>query len=198
MEPSNKDTFVVGINGIAGAGKDTVAQMVALSLETDHNYTVKHVAFAHNLKLAASIIFNVPIEYFHDRHLKEKIIPYWGMSPRQMAQQLGTEACRRGIRDDIWIKSLESTIATSEADIVFVTDVRFDNEAEFARRNGIVINLSRDTQELIKDSEHASEAGILDENIDFRVINYTGNPFRAAAELQGIILQKLALEEISK
>lgn len=192
METLKTHPFVVGINGIAGAGKDKIAQMVTLSLEAEHGLKVKHCAFAENLKQAASIIFNVPIEHFHDRTLKETIIPYWDMSPRQMAQKLGTEACRKGIRDDIWIKSLASTIANSDADIVFVTDVRFDNEAEFVGRNGIVINLSRDTQELIKDSEHPSEAGILDTNIDYRIVNYTGYPFRAAAELQEIILSEIS------
>ena len=190
-EKQEKMPTVIGINGIAGAGKDTVAQMVALSLSTNHKMNVQHFAFAHNLKHAASIIFNVPIEHFHDRDLKEVVIPYWGMSPRQMAQKLGTEACRRGIRDDIWIKSLESLISKSDADIVFITDVRFDNEAEFASKYGIVINIERDTQERIKDSDHASEAGISSEYITYKIKNITGNPFFAAAELQKVILSLL-------
>ncbi len=181
---------VVGINGIAGAGKDTVAKMVALSLSTDHNFKVQHFAFADNLKKAASIIFNVPLEDFYDRAKKEETIPYWGMSPRQMAQLLGTEACRKGIRDDIWIKSLESSIASSNADIVFVTDVRFDNEAEFTQKYGFVVNLTRDTQELIKDSAHASEAGIDTKWVKYNILNVTGNPFKAASDLQDIILNE--------
>lgn len=188
ISTDKKMPIVIGINGIAGAGKDTVAQMVALSLSTDHKMNVQHFAFAHNLKQAASIIFNVPLDYFHDRDLKEKIIPYWDMSPRQMAQRLGTEACRKGIRDDIWVKSLEYSISKSEADLVFITDVRFDNEAEFVKQYGKVVNLERNTQERIKDSDHASEAGIKKENVDYRIVNITGNPFIAAAELQRIIL----------
>lgn len=188
--------LIIGVNGIAGAGKDTISNMVILSLENDHNLKAKTFAFADNLKKAAAIIFNVPLEDFYDRTRKEEIVSYWGMSPRQMAQLLGTEACRKGIRDDIWIKSLESSIGSADVDVAFITDVRFDNEAEFVRSgmtngNGIVVNIYRDTQEKIKDSGHASEAGINAGLIDYRVENITGNPFAAAAKLQKIVLEGL-------
>src|SRR5690606_20154405 len=105
-----REPLIVGVNGIAGAGKDTISNMVILSLRNDHNLKAKAFAFADNLKRAASIIFNVPLDHFYDRSHKEEVVPYWGLSPRQMAQLLGTDACRKGIRDDIWIKSLESSI----------------------------------------------------------------------------------------
>lgn len=191
--------LVIGINGKAGAGKDTISNMVLLSLQRDHNLKGACFAFADNLKKAASIIFNVPLDDFYDRLKKEEKIPYWNMSPREMAQQLGTEACRKGIRDDIWIKSLESSILASEVDIAFITDVRFDNEAEFVRQfewsnnsRGIVVNIFRQDCKSIATANHASEAGILEENTDYTIENVTGNTFVAAANLQAIILELLS------
>lgn len=187
-----KPPLIIGINGLAGAGKDTVANMVLLSLQKDHGLKVKCFAFADNLKKAASNIFNVPLDFFYDRELKEVVIPYWGMSPRQMTQQLGTEACRKGIRDDIWIKSLQSTITTSDVHVAFITDVRFDNEAEFVLNEfGLVIQIIRQGQKKIATSDHASEQPLMADNITHTINNVEGNAFVAAAELQSIILDAI-------
>lgn len=190
---TSKIPLVIGINGLAGAGKDTVANMVLLSLQKDHGLNVKCFAFADNLKKAASVIFNVPLEWFFDRSKKEETIPYWNLSPRQMAQLLGTEACRKGIRDDIWIKSLESTILTSGVDVAFITDARFDNEAEFilGQDAGLVIRVVREGQKTIATSSHASEQPLKPENITSTINNVEGNAFVAAAELQTIVLRTL-------
>lgn len=182
--------LIIGINGIAGAGKDTVSDMVKLSLQKDHKLTVESFAFADSLKKAASIIFHVPLSHFYDRELKEAVNPYWNLSPRQMAQQLGTEACRKGIRDDIWIKSLQSTIEESGVDIAFITDTRFDNEAEYVLSNdrAMVVEIVREGQKKIADSGHASEQPLIPQNITHTIKNVEGNAFIAAAELQNIVL----------
>lgn len=190
--PEVRSPIIVGINGIAGAGKDTVANMVKLSLQKDHKLAVECFAFADNLKKAASNIFNVPLHNFYDRDIKEIKNPYWNMSPREMAQQLGTEACRKGIRDDIWIKSLQSTILTANVDVAFVTDVRFDNEAGFVKHNnGVVIKIVREGQNTIATSNHDSEQPLQSENVTQIIHNVEGNAFVAAAELQGIVLRVL-------
>lgn len=186
--------LIIGVNGLAGAGKDTISNMVLLSLQDNHRINGKTFAFADSLKKAASVIFNVALEDFYDRDVKEVKVPHWDMSPREMAQKLGTEACRRGIRDDIWIKSLESSIKTSETDIAFITDVRFDNEAEFVKSmGGIVVSIYRPDQKHIETSGHASEGGISDHLVDFIIKNITGNTFKAAGDLQSIILDRLDL-----
>ncbi len=57
-----KQPLVVGINGIAGAGKDTISNMVLLSLRNDHGMQGQCFAFANNLKKAASLIFKRKME----------------------------------------------------------------------------------------------------------------------------------------
>jgi CMP-2-keto-3-deoxyoctulosonic acid synthetase len=86
---------------------------------------------------------------------------------------------------------MEKTIKDSNADIIIITDVRFDNEAEFVKGidgYGIVVNITRDNHSQIKDSNHASEQGIKDSLKDRVVVNIDGNPFIAAASVLGIIL----------
>lgn len=201
--------LIIGINGIAGAGKDTIANMVALSLDRDNGYKVKTFAFADRLKKASAVVFGVPLEDFYDRHKKEEIVPFWNMSPRQMAQKMGTEACRVGIRDDIWFKALHQEIMASGVDVAFITDVRFDNEALYVRGEtyedvdgtntraphnpyaGVVVNIFRSNQALISDSDHVSEKGIKTELKDETIENVNGNPFAAAAALQRIVISEL-------
>ena len=199
--------LIIGINGIAGAGKDTIANMVALSLDRDNGFKVKTFAFADRLKQASAVVFGIPLEDFYDRTKKEVVVPFWNMSPRQMAQKMGTEACRVGIRDDIWFKALHQEIMASGVDVAFITDVRFDNEALYVRGEtyeevdgnsqphnpypGVVVNIFRTNQSLIADSDHASEKGIKAELKDETIENVNGNPFAAAAALQRIVISEL-------
>ena len=71
--PAKKRPVIIGINGLAGAGKDTISEMVRLSLSSEHKLNVKIYSFAGTLKQAASIIFGVPLVQFYDQTLKEQV-----------------------------------------------------------------------------------------------------------------------------
>lgn len=151
-------SILIGITGRAGAGKDTVADY----LRTDYGFTP--MAFADPLKAAASTLFNLPLEHFYDRDLKEAICPEWGMSPRHMAQRLGTEAMRGTFGQDFWIKRwiMEYGNMPAWMDVV-VTDVRFNNEAQAIRdMGGMVLHIRRPGDGCLDGAAaaHASEAGV--------------------------------------
>jgi hypothetical protein len=55
-----------------------------------------------------------------------------------MLQLWGTEVCRRGFHDDIWIASLENKLRTS-TDNVVISDCRFPNEIKSIREAGGII-----------------------------------------------------------
>jgi hypothetical protein len=57
------------------------------------------------------------------------------VTPRLMLQLWGTEVCRRGFHDDIWIASLENKLRNSQDDIV-ITDCRFPNEIKSIKAAG--------------------------------------------------------------
>jgi hypothetical protein len=60
------------------------------------------------------------------------------LTPRWILQYWGTEVCRRGFHDDIWIASLENKLRSSRDDVV-VSDCRFPNEIKSIKDAGGII-----------------------------------------------------------
>lgn len=147
---------LIGITGKARSGKDTVAK----HLWGEHEFT--RIAMADPLKTAARAIFGLSHEQVYDDSLKEEVMPYWGMSPRQLFQLLGTEAVKGTFGDDTWVRRwLLSYSTLSQTDHVVVPDVRFDIEAETIRNlGGIIIEVRRGPGLVGSTGDHASERGL--------------------------------------
>jgi uncharacterized protein (DUF2132 family) len=121
-------------------------------------------------------MFGFSTHELEDRVLKEQVNPFYGFSPRQAMQLLGTEYGRNMLRDDIWIKCAEREITANivRGQGTIITDVRFTNEATWLRsqRNSALIrivvpNLKREGVKF----EHASELGIPSQQDDIVIIN---------------------------
>ncbi len=118
----------IGLGYIARSGKDSVASV----LESQHGY--KRRAFADPLKEGAARLFGLTGSQLHGVD-KETPDPFWGVTPRNLLQRLGTEAMRSTFGEDFWIRALRRHV-----DICFertglswdwvIPDVRFRNEAE--------------------------------------------------------------------
>lgn len=147
---------LIGITGKARSGKDTIAKY----LWEQHEFT--RIALADPLKIAVRSIFGLSHEQVYDDSLKETIVPYWGMSPRQLFQQLGTEAVKGTFGDDTWVRRwLFSYSTLSQTDHVVVPDVRFDIEAGTIRDlGGIIIEVRRGPGLVGSTGDHASERGL--------------------------------------
>ena len=147
---------LIGITGKARSGKDTVARM----LFAQHAFT--RIAFADPLKLAAQQMFGLSKEQTWGDHKKEEIIPYWGMSPRQMFQLLGNEAVKPVFGADIWIKRWSmSYVIFRDTDDVIVPDVRFDHEASHIRSlGGVIVEVQRGIGLVGSTGDHVSERGL--------------------------------------
>lgn len=177
--------MLIGITGKARSGKDTVAKLIE-----DYGFT--QIAYADPLKTAASVIFGVDISNFYEDDKKEAFNPFWGMTHRKMLQTLGTEACRKGIDQDIWLKRAELTFAEIGNDIV-ISDVRFDNEAEQIRRlGGTILHVVSGRESTLdqQDQKHASEAGVTYKSAD-RIVNNRGTleelPTVVASVMKGLV-----------
>jgi predicted kinase len=120
--------MLVGLGGLKGAGKNVVAEMLRRA------FGFRVVAFADSLKLACKVIFGFTTEQLHGSQAsKEAIDPYWGKSPRWIMQRVGTEAMRKNVLDDVWVRALERQLTAGR---FAVADVRFPNEADMIRRLG--------------------------------------------------------------
>jgi hypothetical protein len=142
--------MIIGIVGLIGSGKDTIADY----LVNVHEF--RRDSFAATLKDAVASVFGWDREMLEgrsksSREWREQIDPWWSqrlqlpVSPRWILQQWGTEVCRRGFHDDIWIASLENKLRHSRDNIV-ISDCRFPNEIKSIRNaGGLVIRVTRGT-----------------------------------------------------
>lgn len=144
-----KQKIVVGLAGPARSGKDTTADWF-VRVWGFYKYSLASpikVALRAGLGLTAS---------HTDGDLKEEPLPGIGKSPRQLMQTLGTEWGRQMIHPDIWLTMAQRR--NGYEPFMVVPDVRFPNEAEWVRQNGILVHIRRPGATSV--SEHASEDGI--------------------------------------
>lgn len=181
-----KHSNLIGITGKAGAGKDTLA--AGLKGRSGVIYSL-----ASPLKRGIETMFGLPSTVW-ERDQKEVVIPWLGVSPRRLAQTLGTEWGRELIAPDVWLRVAERAIteALREGALVVVPDIRFDNEAEMIRRlDGIVVRVERDVAAV---EAHVSEAGIADCLVDVVIENTAPTPWAfvnsAAAEIAKYLIER--------
>ena len=169
--------MIIGLVGFIGSGKGTVGDI----LVREHGY--HQFAFADALKDAVAQIFVWPRGLLEgdsnaSRAFRERVDPWWShkfgyeVTPRLILQKFGTEACRHGIADNIWIAALEKRI--QGYDDVVITDVRFPNEIAFVRSvGGAIVRVRRgedpSKEELSK--MHISETAWNDTVPDYSIIN---------------------------
>lgn len=141
--------MIIGITGLIGSGKDTVADYLC----TFHGF--KRISFAASLKDAVSVVFGWDRELLEgsttsSREWREKVDVWWSnrlgipeLTPRWVLQQWGTDVLRKNFHDDIWVASLENKLR-SQADNVVITDCRFPNEILTIREaGGLVLRTER-------------------------------------------------------
>lgn len=195
--------MIVGFVGFIGSGKDTAADY----LVNFHGY--RRDSFANTLKDAVACVFGwdrVLLEgrTAEARAWREQVDEWWAkrldmpnLTPRLMLQLWGTEVCRNGFHDDIWIASLENKMRKTKDNIV-ISDVRFPNEIKAIHNaGGIVVRIKRgedpewyqdavnanegrgnmswliSTDRLKKLGIHASETAWVGGDIDYTVFNDT-------------------------
>jgi len=141
--------MIIGICGFIGSGKDTAADY----LVNFHEF--RRESFASTLKDAVAAVFGWDRDLLEGRtkaarEWREQVDPWWSnrlnkpqLTPRWILQYWGTEVCRQGFHDDMWIASLENKLRKTRDDIV-ISDCRFPNEiAAIKRAGGIVIRVTR-------------------------------------------------------
>lgn len=155
--------MIIGLTGRAGAGKDTVADI----LRTHHKFAT--MSFASPLKKMLCELLSVPYDMWEDRAWKETVIPELGHTPRYLAQTLGTEWGRECCGEDFWVNIALNNALRIEKELnaiddrytICFTDVRFENEAEAIRNlGGYIIHIHRPGHDAGTSLAHASEDGI--------------------------------------
>ena len=141
--------MIIGFVGLIGAGKDTAADY----LVNFHGF--RRDSFANTLKDAVANVFGWDRTLLEGRtkearEWREQVDPWWAqrlnmpkLTPRWVLQYWGTEVCRHGFHDDIWIASVENKMRKTTDNIV-ISDVRFPNEIKAIHNaGGFVVRIKR-------------------------------------------------------
>jgi hypothetical protein len=157
--------MLIGLHGLAGAGKDTVAQR----LYDAHDYT--RMAFAQPVK-DMLIALGVPRANLTDPGLKAEHIDWIGKTPRLLMQTLGTEWGRGLVDSELWLRHAERRLKQYRkiSPHIVVTDVRFDNEARWLHTQGGRLWHIRRGYAGSTDT-HSSEAGLAIGQDDIVIFN---------------------------
>ena len=170
--------MLIGIVGLIGSGKDTVAER----LVQQHGY-IKD-SFAKSLKDAVAAMFNWDREMLEgdtvsSRHWREQPDAYWSerlgkpVTPRWVLQHFGTEVMRGQMYDGIW---LDSCMGRYKGQNTVISDTRFKNEIKTIREHGgIIVCVKRGDlptkKEMQAKGAHQSEWDWLEQNYDIVIEN---------------------------
>jgi hypothetical protein len=154
------DYRLIGITGLAGAGKTTIAEY----LKTYHEYQI--LSFGYQLKLVISVLFHIPMQILLDPEEKNTFIPEYGKTVREILQIFGTECMRNHFGQDFWVKKLIPDLLFANTSIV-IDDVRFPEEEKLIRDyGGEIWKIERPG---IMQLDHSSESGKI--NYDQFILN---------------------------
>jgi len=186
-------TFIT-LAGKKQVGKDSSAQYIKQILG-DKRVHVVH--FADALKQACSVIFGIPLEDMETETGKQRLTDIvWPvgidrgfvtlgyepagkhdlkeqrhMTVREILQFVGTNLFRNQMDPDIWVQSVYRKKYRDD-DVVVVADCRFPNECDFAKQQGLLIGVNRETG--LASDGHASETALDNYNDYHHVIENNG------------------------
>lgn len=164
MTTNNKKPLVIGVGGFARAGKDTFVK-VAKKILTQNGYSSTKLAFADALKSELDPFLReyYGIDAWTD-DTKEKSI----IRPIMVAH-----GCQKRIQTNgrYWVDKIDETLKSGRIneDVVFVSDCRFPNEADWLHNNwgGWFVHLKKySVQDLVYHKEIFKDGYLTTERVE--------------------------------
>lgn len=155
-----KRGLLIGLTAQKRNGKDLMGDYLI------NKYNFVRLTFADKVKKIAQITYDFTDDQMDEN--KDKIDPYWNITPRDAFKEIGT--FYRNKDPEFWIKVVKKQYEEITDKCVVITDVRYLNEAEFIRNHGgIIVRIVRPS--IISSCEHSSEQELLSINEDIKIIN---------------------------
>lgn len=204
--------MIIGINGYAGVGKDTVGEIIK-ELQPWDQWEIKK--FAGKLKEVASIILGIPKAMFEDQEFKKKDLPQmWSnhglpMTVRDFLQKLGTDGLREGLHPNTWVNALMMDYIEQVINVInnegyqledrypnwIITDCRFPNEARAIKNEGgVIVRVNRAGIKAI--NAHPSEVALDAWSYDY-VIDNDGSIEDLRKQVENVLKQVYKDENIT-
>ena len=153
-----KPTFIL-IGGLAGSGKDTVANMILEYVNNIGTNKAKIIRFSEPVKQITSMLLGLTIDNIEVYKRKNFVIR--GKTVRQWLQYIATDVFRDTVDKDIWVDILLeralSEFYSNPVDTVFIIpDYRFSNEYQKLSQFGKVksVKIIRDVKRMSHKSEN--------------------------------------------
>jgi len=168
--------IVVGLSGVAQAGKDTAADALVRQLgfvKRGYAEALREGALNINPPVAWNLETDTPIRYADvlNQFGYEKGKTQYPLF-REFLQNYGTGGARMIFGEDIWIDTLFAWAEAQGVERLVVPDVRFPNEVQgVADRYGLVFRVVRTGMKPVND--HISDNALTDDDFDpsMRIVN---------------------------
>ena len=158
---------IIGVMGKAGAGKTTLARAICNKIQQSVGFhagsdLVRIRGFADPLKEMVRNIAHLEYDQLYGDK-KEVIDPRYGVTPRYIMQQFGTNFARRVLGENFWINRMKIELEELEkkgVKLVLIDDVRSQMEADFITQEGTLLKIIRGNNPVVlgkEESEHDSE-----------------------------------------
>lgn len=168
---------VILIGGLAGAGKDTSADMVKELLKEDSVI----YAFADPIKQILATALGITVDtlnhYKEDKRARLKFVSTaqsmcTGTNTRQLLQNFGNDAMKKVFGKYVWVTVANSIIEQVNTEWFIVSDFRVKEEYNYLVQQGleiITVNILKDSQEA--GDGHITENDLKDFDFDYLVDN---------------------------
>lgn len=202
--------MIIGICGLIGSGKDTIADYLV------QKHSFKKLSFADKLKDSVGAMFDWDRQLLdgktdESRAWREKEDEFWSkemgqpITPRLVLQKFGTECMRDGFYDGIWVSLAKKKLLDNPDTKWIIPDVRFENEANMIKEIGgevwwvkrgqlpMWFRMYQDIGQKPKDI-HASEWAWANTRFD-RVFENNSTIDALRSQVQGHLASKLPLRD---
>lgn len=193
--------MILSLSGCKRSGKDTCYQILKHEWES-RGFRVTQFAFADALREVCSIVFGYTQEHFQDDLYKESfpspiLGPAW--TPRRALQFVGTDLFRSQVDPDVWVRVGVKRLRalTQTADVVVVTDARFENELRAIKEvdtNACFVFVARPSQ-MPRACTHESERFVQELETNFVQLREYTNAADAALKLKGTFFDYVLFNE---
>lgn len=150
---------IVGLTGLAGHGKTSVAQELV-----KRGYT--RVAFADKVKMIAAATYGIEPMVFYGSNPEvcknTTIVEPYNKTLRQMMTETG-DCYKAFYGDNVWVDLLAHQLNTKNYALIVIEDIRYDYEADAVRSWGGEVFHVDASERLSSDAElykHSSEQGV--------------------------------------
>lgn len=169
--------MIIGLTGYKSSGKSLCANHLC------EKYNAHELAFADQLKLICSKLYNIPLANFYDAKLKEVVIDELCATPRQLMQVIGMKF--REVSDDIpeitvknpWVFNVKNEIIKLFEKYgrnvpIVISDVRFEDEFDMIKGlGGVIVRIHRPIEKIPFLDNHVSETSMQSLKPDYMICN---------------------------